>query len=270
MRRFESIALTLLSAALGCASKSSAPPPAQPAPAPSAPAAPLEIVPLGYDVSKLPAEHRWLVRWGDRDTGPHGGIEMSECGDSALHIHKHNTYVVVIAGTMKHQFEDGPEAPDLGPGSFYTKPIDAAHTSHCKCPQPCLLAFWKSGKGPGGMAAVQPHSVPKHEPGIAWPAASIAFETVSAPVRSATLWKADGTAGVLERLPAGSTSAARSDPFDTHEVIIDGTVVFETNGEAPTAALGPGTYVRIPAGRSISARCTGTSECALWKVHDER
>ena len=147
--------------------------------------------------------------WGDRDAGASGNEERQPAGAvSALHIHPSDTYAVVLRGEMTHQFEGGPAAPVLGPGSFYTLPAESAHTSTCRSGADCLIAYWQPDKL--GYSGVSPKEYAS-KPGQALTAAEIPFVEVPERPGAAHLWgdPTRGRTGWMERQAAGSTFAAR-------------------------------------------------------------
>lgn len=199
--------------------------------------------------------------WGDRDQGASGNLEKQPAGAvSALHVHPNDTYALVLRGRMTHQFEGGPAAPVLGPGSFYTLPADAPHVSTCLAGEDCLIAYWQPG--PLGYTEVDPGEKPSR-PGLAQPAAEVAFSG-AAGRSSAPLWgdPSRGRVGVMERIAPGA-GVSFDATGETHGVVLTGALRREVPGQA-AQTLGPGSYLVLPAGHEDRATCSPTTECRLW------
>lgn len=200
--------------------------------------------------------------WGDRSMGASGNEEKQPAGKvSALHVHPSDTYAMVIQGRMTHAFEGGPAAVELGPGSFYTLPAGAPHTSACLDGSDCLIAYWQPGKL--GYEEVKSGSHSVVAPGIARPAASILLAPSSpGALLTALLWgePTKGKTGILEGQEPGAEAPAHTYAGDVHGVVIAGRAAVSIGGGA-RRTLGPGSYYVVPAGKAITARCEGPEAC---------
>ena len=198
--------------------------------------------------------------WGDRDEGASGNEERQPAGAvSDLHIHPNDTFAVVIQGQMTHQFEGGPAAPILGPGSFYTLPAESPHISTCREGADCLIAYWQPGKL--GYSKVKPsEKAPK--PGQAIPASEVAFVEAEGKPAAALLWGSPqaGKSGVMERQAAGAAPMTRQYNSEAHGILVTGGASLSINS-SPPQTLSTGSYFIIPEKAPLQTACTGPDEC---------
>jgi quercetin dioxygenase-like cupin family protein len=79
---------------------------------------------------------------------------------------------------------------------------------------------------------------------------------------NAVLWgdPQTGAYGMLKRVPAGTTLAPHTHPYEHKVVIISGTIALWVDGAA-RQDLGPGSYALIPAGTQHQADCKPGADC---------
>ncbi len=69
--------------------------------------------------------------WGNAEKGAHGTLTKFAAGTKVgLHTHTYELKLVVIAGTMVFNSEDGKETR-LGPGSYRLEPAGLKHVTAC-------------------------------------------------------------------------------------------------------------------------------------------
>jgi hypothetical protein len=89
---------------------------------------------------------------GDPATGPSDMLMRMRRGEGRLHVHSADYRLVVVSGTMRHWTTGGSAtAPDLGPGSYWFQPGDAAHADSCLSDE-CVMFIQWSGPRDGRLA----------------------------------------------------------------------------------------------------------------------
>jgi len=118
-----------------------------------------------------------------------------------------------------------------------------------------LLALAACG-APGAIRAV-----PANE--LAWRAVG------TTGLFSVDVWgdAAGGAHGTLTRMPAGLAEPLHVHSREFRVVVVAGTLRYTIAGRA-TAALGPGSYVAIPAGIPHLAACIGPEPCEVYVEQD--